>query len=196
MENSASTNWQICKLEKTSNKKDFDCGIEELNEYIKKYARQSQDRGLATTFTIISQIDKKVIGYYSLNLSKIKKEDLSLENQKGLPNCEIGVVLLGKLARTLSEKGNGLGEKLIIDAMHRVYKISEEVGTYGFIVDAINEKAKIFYTKYGFIEFPHQPMRLMLNKETLKSKLIEHKVIEGEKVVKQPIQNTHLHKNL
>lgn len=181
MENSASANWQICKLEKTSNKQEFDCGIEELIEYIKKYARQSQDRGLATTFTIISQIDKKVIGYYSLTLSKIEKEELSLEKQKGLPNCEIGVILLGKLARTLSEKGSGLGEKLILDAMHRVYKISEEIGIYGLIVDAINEKAKIFYKKYGFIELPDQLMRLMIDKKTLKSKLIEHKLIEEKK---------------
>jgi len=177
MENSASINWQICKLEKTSNKEEFDCGIEELNEYIKKYARQYQERGLSTTFTIISQLDKKVIGYYSLSQSKIEKEALSLEDQKKVPNCEIGVILLGKLARTLSEKGNGLGEKLILDAMHRVYRISEEVGTYALIVDAINEKAKVFYKKYGFIEFPHQPMRLMINKKTLRSKLIEHKLI-------------------
>ena len=51
-------------------------------------------------------------------------------------------------------QGKGIGKILLIDALKRSYEISKEIGSFGIVVDPIDEKARSFYTKYDFIELP------------------------------------------
>ena len=70
-------------------------------------------------------------------------------------NYNAPVILPGRLARDISTKGTGLGEYLLIDALFRSYKLSNEsIGAMAVIVDPINEKAIEFCKKYGFEQLP------------------------------------------
>ena len=63
--------------------------------------------------------------------------------------------MLGRLARDITTKGTGLGEHLLLDALFRSYKLSNEsIGAMAVVVDPINEKAVEFYKKYGFEQLP------------------------------------------
>jgi predicted GNAT family N-acyltransferase len=65
------------------------------------------------------------------------------------------VILLGRLVRDLSGKGNGLGEFLLLEALERSYNLSiNSLAAMAVVVDPINEKAVKFYEKYGFIKLP------------------------------------------
>ena len=37
------------------------------------------------------------------------------------------------------------------------------------VIDCLDEKAKTFYKRYGFEEFPGQPLRLLIPQKTLKA---------------------------
>jgi predicted GNAT family N-acyltransferase len=67
----------------------------------------------------------------------------------------------------VSYKGQGLGERLLIDALQRCHAASRQVGSVAVIVDAKDADVATFYARYGFIAFPHQPLRLFLPMKTI-----------------------------
>jgi predicted GNAT family N-acyltransferase len=142
-------------LEKKHNKTFFDCGYELLNEYLKKQARQDVSRDLSACFVLVDSQDI-VKGYYTLSANSINRGEFpdTLQNKLPPSYSNIPTVLLGRLAIDNTIKGNGFGEILLIDAMKRCLKISEELGTIAIVVDPIDTIAQAFYANYGFILLP------------------------------------------
>lgn len=142
-------------LEAPHKKGEFDCGNELLTSYFKNQANQDVKRLLSRCFVIIDN-DNGVKGYYTISSSSINR-DLIPDNIKSkLPRSyiDIPVILLGRLARDNKHKGDGIGEMLLLDALKRCYDVSLNLGCMAVIVDPIDEKAKDFYLKYGFILLP------------------------------------------
>jgi len=54
-------------ISKKHDREAFDCGDEALNEFLRRYARKSHERGGAKTLLAISDTDKSVLGFYSLS---------------------------------------------------------------------------------------------------------------------------------
>jgi ribosomal protein S18 acetylase RimI-like enzyme len=85
-----------------------------------------------------------------------------------LPRYErIGATLLGRLARDLTYKGQGVGELLLADALKRSLLMSREIASAAVIVDAKDDKAFEFYEDYGFMTFPESKKRLFLPMATI-----------------------------
>jgi hypothetical protein len=59
MENSVNR-WQFVAIEKRHQKDNFDCGYRVLNDYLKKYARQNHQKGIAKTFVAIPANEDKL----------------------------------------------------------------------------------------------------------------------------------------
>lgn len=78
------------------------------------------------------------------------------------PRYLIPVIRIGKLAVTQSMQGRRLGETLLVDAFNRVIPLSEDIGVFGVIVDALNEQAKEFYLKYSFIPLESNEFSLFI----------------------------------
>lgn len=134
----------------------FDCGYDLLDNYLKKQAGQDVRRNLSICF-VLTDDSKIVKGFFTLSNASIKRDLLPNSLSKKLPKSyrELPVTLLGRLAVDKSLKGNGFGEFMLIDALKRAYVVSQEViGSLAVIVDPIDEKARGFYTRYGFIELP------------------------------------------
>ncbi len=142
----------IIPLDNKLNKESFDCGINPLNDYLKKYANQDQKRGISLTFVAInSELDKQLLGYYSISMAQVEIDSLPEENRKKLPRYPIPAMRLARLAVDQSQQGKGLGETLLFHALSKATKFYQEIGIAGVIVDASNEKARNFYLKYDFI---------------------------------------------
>lgn len=74
---------------------------------------------------------------------------------------------MGRLARDISAKGTGLGEYLLLDALFRSYKLSNEsIGAMAVVVDPIIERAVLFYRKYGFEQLPDSEKMFLPKKVT------------------------------
>ena len=65
-------------------------------------------------------------------------------------------------------KGQGLGAKLLIDALQRIVGASQEIAVKVILVDAKDEEARDFYKHFGFIELLEQDLKLFLPIETVK----------------------------
>ena len=142
---------KIQLLEKNHNRKDFTCEEDSLTEYIRKQISQDIRKRLATCFVAVDN-EQNVIGYYTLTSESLGRELIPDKYLKQVPkNYNAPVILLGRLARDIKTKGTGLGEHLLMDALFRSYKLSNEsIGAMAIVVDPINEKAVAFYKKYGF----------------------------------------------
>lgn len=165
----ANDSWDFVPIQKKYNCTEFDCGNNELNQYLRKYAKQNDKRGIGKTYIAVKPSTAKSIGgYYTISTSTIEFESLPQDTARKLPNYPIPAILIGRLAVDLNCQGEGLGEELLVNALNRIVQISEEVGIYAVRVDAINERAKQFYLKYEFLPFEDLPLSLFLPLKTIR----------------------------
>jgi predicted GNAT family N-acyltransferase len=151
--------WNFVPIHKKYQRDHFDCGYPALDDYIKKYAKQNHEKGIAKTFVAIEDSTSlRVDGFYTLSASTIEFESLPDSSQKGLPAYPIPAILIGKLAVDRAAKGQGLGTELLVDALLRAVKASQDVAVFAVRVDAIDSTARDFYLKYEFIPFQDQPL--------------------------------------
>ncbi|MBW4597226.1 MAG: GNAT family N-acetyltransferase [Brasilonema angustatum HA4187-MV1] len=160
--------WTFVPIEKKHQRDSFDCGYPILNDYLKKYARQNHNKGVAKTFVAIPASESlKIDGYYTVSASVIEYESLPESYQRGMPAYPIPAILIGRLAVDHPVKGQGLGGELLTDALYRGVRASQEIGVYAVRVDAIDFQAREFYLKYEFIPFQDQELSLFLPMATI-----------------------------
>ncbi len=140
----------------------FDCGHATLNDWLKQRAGQFDRRDLARTYVAVRDGESKVLGYYAISTHGVRCEDLPDDQAKGLPRIDVPVVLLGRLAVDRIAQGCGLGSLLLIDALRRIEVLSEQVGIRAVEVDAIDDAARSFYLRYGFMPLIDDPLHLYL----------------------------------
>jgi predicted GNAT family N-acyltransferase len=141
----------------------FHCGAEALDRYLKQQARQDADKRVAAPFVAVRLPDTAVLAYYTLSASVLTLTDLPDELARKLPRYpQLPVTLLGRLAVDQSTKGHGLGEHLLIDAMHRSLTHADQIAAMAVVVDAKDESAAAYYRHYGFIPLQTQPSRLFV----------------------------------
>lgn len=173
MANKFEKRWNFVAIDKKHQREHFDCGYPVLNTYLQKYARQNHKKGIAKTFVALPE-DKplKIEGFYTVSASIIEYQSLPESYQKGMPNYLIPAILIGKLAVDISVKGQGLGGELLVDALLRAVKASQEIGLFAVRVDAIDLKAKEFYLRYEFIPFQDRSFSLFLPIATIEQEFI------------------------
>jgi predicted GNAT family N-acyltransferase len=159
---------KISILDKTHNRKGFECEETDLTDYIQKQVSQDMKKRLAICF-VAADNDNNVIGYYTLTSESLGRELIPEKYLKKVPrNYNAPVILLGRLARDLKKKGTGLGEHLLLDALFRAFTLSEEsIGAMAVVVDPINQYAVKFYEKYGFEQLPDSE-KMFLPMNTIK----------------------------
>ncbi len=159
---------EIFILDKTHNRKAFECEEQQLTDYIKKQVSQDIKKKLAVCFVAIDD-NNNVIGYYTLSSESLGREQIPDKYLRKVPqNYNAPVILLGRLARNITAKGTGLGEHLLLDALFRAFTLSEEsIGAMAVIVDPMNQFAIKFYKKYGFEQLPDSE-KMFLPMSTIK----------------------------
>ncbi len=146
----------------------FQCGNPGLDSYLQKYARQNDISGVGRTYIARFKNSRKVIGYYTIASSSIEGSSLPEKLSKILPRYPVPCALLGRLAVSEDHQGMGLGEFLLMDALFRILTISEQIGLFAIVVEAVDIKARDFYKKYGFEPFRDDKRRLVLSIKAVK----------------------------
>ena len=145
------------------NRTAFHCGAEPLDRYLKQQARQDADKRVAAPFVAVNPPDTRVLGYYTLSASVLTLADLPDELARKLPRYpQLPVTLLARLAVDESTKGQGLGEHLLMDALHRSLAHADQIAAMAVVVDAKDESAAAFYRHFGFLTLQAQPSRLFV----------------------------------
>ncbi len=145
---------QTVSYNRKYNRKNFSCGKPPLDNYILKNATKDVKAGACTCFVILNG-QEEVVAYYTLSTESIPKEDAPSEFKKTIKYESIPVILLGRLARDNSVKGQGYGRFMLIEALKRSVSVAKEhIGAVAVIVDPIDEEAISYYSKYGFTMLP------------------------------------------
>jgi len=146
----------------------FDCGSPELDEYLRRYARQNHESGGAKTFVAVALAEPaRVLGFYSISPGAIAFARVPGTLTRRLGRYDVPVFRLGRLAVDRSVQGQGLGGDLLLAAGERALAVASEVGGVALAIDAKDAAAARWYERLGALPLLDDPLKLILPLTTI-----------------------------
>jgi hypothetical protein len=159
---------KIEPISRSHNRRGFDCGSLDLNQYLQNTARQQSEKGISRTFVLVEANNPgEILGFFTLTACEILVEKLPPRFVKKY-SMRASAAKLARLAVARLRQKQGLGAFMTLNAMERVLLIAEHMGIIGFFVDAKDEGAAGFYRHFGFIPLPDNPLELFLPIATIR----------------------------
>ena len=147
----------------------FDCGVASLNTWLRRWARLNESRGGARTYVVCD--GDHVVAFYSLAATSVERSRVSSRVGRNMPD-PLPAILLGQLAVDTNYQGRGLGSDLVIDAAKRALAAADLIGARAVIVQALDERARAFYERFGFRQFSDRdPLMLLIRLSALRTAL-------------------------
>jgi GNAT superfamily N-acetyltransferase len=161
--------WREEPIGRHHDRKAFDCGTPELNEYLRRHARQNHEGGGSKTFVAVAPTaPETILGYYSISPASIAFAKVPAPLTKGLGRYEVAVYRLARLAVALPLQGRGLGGDLLLAAGARALAVAAQVGGVALAIDAKDEKAACWYERFGAMPLlDSSPLSLILPFKTI-----------------------------
>ncbi len=154
--------WDIQRLDKSHELAAFDCGKAPLDDWLKQRAGQYERRDLARTYVAVRAGQHDVCGYYAISSHQVRYAALPADQARGLPHIGVPVILIGRLAVDRAVQRQGLGQHLLVDALRRASHVSQHLGVRAVEVHAIDDEARGFYRKFGFVSLEDDRRHLYL----------------------------------
>jgi GNAT superfamily N-acetyltransferase len=155
--------WREEPIGRHHDRDSFDSGSAELNEYLKRYARQNHESGGAKTFVAVAPADPtRVLGYYAISPGAVAFARLPPRVTRKLGRYEVPVFRLGRLAVGLASQGRGLGGDLLLAAGERALAVAAQVGGVALAIDAKDSPAAAWYARFGAMPLLDDPLKLIL----------------------------------
>jgi GNAT superfamily N-acetyltransferase len=148
----------IEKLARTHAVETFDCGDENLNRFLSRFAWQSQQANASQTY--LGLADSRVIGFYTLAVGEVAYEGAPERMTKGMARHPVPIMLLARLGVDIGWQGKGIGAGLLRNAILRTLQAADIAGIRAFVVHAKDDAAAGFYRHFGFAGSPSDPLHL------------------------------------
>ena len=144
--------------------KGFDCGDRSLNDYLRSYALKGDIGSVCRVFVAHDPAANpgKVLGYYAASFAQIVFEDVETNFEDSVPRSPVPAMRIEKLARSADADGQGIGARLLKDALLRAVGANREMAVECVVVDAPRDETAAFYRRYGFSPFMEEPRSLAL----------------------------------
>lgn len=164
--------WHEEPIGKRHNRDAFDCGVEALNEFLRRYARKSHELGGAKTFVAQKNTEPDtVLGFYSLCPASIENANVPAVVRRGLARYDVPAFRLARLAVDRSVQRQGLGGQLLLAAGRRCLLAAAEVGGVALLIDTKNKAAAQWYMGFGAVPLLDAPLSLLLPLATIEAAL-------------------------
>lgn len=137
----------------------FSCTHPELTQWLQRRALANHLAGGSKTYVVCAGAE--VVGYYALAAGSVEPALVTGALRRNMPT-PIPVVVLGRLAVHQAWSGQGIGRGLLKDALARALQVAEIVGMRAMLCHAIDDQAKAFYLRHGFVPSPVEPLTVML----------------------------------
>jgi GNAT superfamily N-acetyltransferase len=138
----------------------FSCQHESLNSWLVKRALANAASGASRTYVVCSG-ERLVVGYYALAAGSLSTIAAPSRVRRNMPD-PVPLVVLGRLAVDSAWTGRGIGSGLLKDTVLRSLQAAELIGVRALLCHALDQQAKAFYLKHGFVESPLDPLTLFL----------------------------------
>ena len=146
----------------TQERSRFASGQPEMDDWFRHRAGQDQRRGLARVFVAVDD-SLGVVGFYSVSSWALRLRDLPPDIGRKLPRYPlVPAILIGRLARDERVRGQRIGDFLLGDAIVRIVRAADSVGTFAIAVEAKDESAAALYLRFAFRRLPEAPLSLYL----------------------------------
>lgn len=165
----------VASIDETHDLGQFSCGTHELDDWLRRYALANHN--LDATKTFVTCEPKAIVrGYYSLAASSIEFENTPPRIKKGLGRYPVPAILLARLAVDSTVQGQRVGESLLLDALRRAARATDEIGAVAVLVHALDQ-ARDFYLKYDFEPLPSSSNHLVMAMKDIKATLAKGGVV-------------------
>lgn len=127
----------------------FDCGVQDLNEFLKEDALKHQEEKISVTYLCF--YEDKLVGYFTwlTDAIEIKGDDKEVFKLMGMEYRAYPGIKIGRLAVDKNYGRAGIGSYLVKTVISNVLLFSEYVGCRFVTVDAYLD-AKSFYERIDF----------------------------------------------
>lgn len=170
--------WREEAIARSHDRASFDCGDAQMNEFIRRFARQSHEQNAAKTFCAVDDANpNRILGFYTIAPSAVTHDAVPAAMTKGLARHEVSGFKLARLATDLSVAGHGLGGQLLAAAALRCLRLAGEGGGILLIIDAKNERAAGWYASYGAEPLQGRPLTLVMPLATFAADLAAKRLL-------------------
>lgn len=138
----------------------FDCRHESLSRWLKKRALANAISGASRCY-VVCDGQQTVLGYYALAAGSLAADAVPGRLRRNMPD-PLPVIVLGRLAVHRGFSGQGIGSGLLKDAVLRSIQAAELIGVRALMCHAIDDAARAFYLRHGFLELPLQARLLLV----------------------------------
>ncbi len=145
----------------------FRCGVPALDDYLRQRASQDVRRRVTAVFVMTPRDQPdRIAGYYTLSAASILLADLPDDMTRKLPRYpQVPAIRIGRLARDSDFPETG--KLLLIDALSRSWQHSEAIAAAAVLVDAKDDRARGFYSHFGFVSLTNFPNKMFLPMKTI-----------------------------
>jgi len=154
----------------------FSSGVPQVDRYLKETASRLMKGGTAKVFVMVDpQRSEKILGFYSINAHSVQSGDLPKRYQRfALSDGSIPAAFIGMIGVFQAAQGQGIGSRLLIDALNGAYLASLRVGTAMVLLDILDcgnpvnvARRQQLYTGFGFQPLPSDPLRMFIPMGTI-----------------------------
>ena len=140
----------IEEVTRQHNRKMFNSGIDELDQFLQQQARQKTVKHISKTYVACrDSAPTTIIGYHTLTGYSVTAPPAH-KDYAAYPH-PLSAVKLARLAVDSSCQGQRLGERLLIDAIYRTVLVAQQISAIGLFVDPMTPEVIPFYEQYGFL---------------------------------------------
>lgn len=143
-------------------RKSFACGSAELDHWFRHQAGREIQHDRMRVFAAVDD-ELGVVGFHSVTFITLALGSLpgkcagTLLQQDTVP-----VALIGRLARDTRMDGQGIGTRLLADAIHRIMEAAKKIPIVAIVAENGAAPGAAFYEAFGFRPFPLTPERSFL----------------------------------
>jgi GNAT superfamily N-acetyltransferase len=150
---------QIRLMKQADGQGGFSCGKPTLDSYFAKRAWDHHAKGVARVFVLEDLEAGEVLGYYTLAATSWERDRLVGPLPGSLPKYPMPLFYIGHFAVTQTRQRQGLGRRLMMDALRRCVDVYDSVGAMGVGLDSLDEDSTRFCEAMGFSTVPPEPTR-------------------------------------
>lgn len=140
---------QFAPLSRQHNRAAFDCGDEEMNEFVHHYLAQQVKSGETSCYVLEESESYEMLGLFTLSPGSLQKQDFPGGEKFAYPQA--GVYLLGRLAVSKCHHGKGYA-KLMVEQAVTMLTQPDVPRALGLLTELKRPELKSFYHKLGFVE--------------------------------------------
>lgn len=135
-------------LQLSDDRSTFHSGNIELDRFFQRYAGQNQFRHhIGTTWVAVR--NQEVLGFATVSAAHLELGELPKPLRRKLPGYPLPVLRLARLAVAVEAQGQGIGRQLLRSIFALAWRMADEFGCIGVVVDAKPEAIE-FYGNLGF----------------------------------------------